>query len=49
MINCLYNPPKNATSNHLEAISECLDNNIIIRCDEGVKESHMKTFYKLQV
>ena len=59
LINCSYNPNRNAISNHIGALSDFLDfhsstyNNIIILGDfnVGVEEPHMKTFcesYSLQ-
>ena len=59
LINCSYNPDRNAIGNHLEALSDFLDvhsssyNNIIILGDFNVRveEPHMKTFcenYRLQ-
>ena len=59
LINCSYNPNRNAIGNHLEALSDFLDfhsssyNNIIILGDfnVGVEEPHIKTFcenYSLQ-
>ena len=59
LINCFYNPNRNAIGNQLEALSDFLDfhsssyNNIIILGDfnVGVEELHMKTFcenYSLQ-
>ena len=59
LINCSYNPNRNAIGNHLEALSDFLDfhsssyNNIIILGDfnVSVEEPHMKTFsenYSLQ-
>ena len=54
LINCSYNPNRNAIGNHLEALNDFLDfhsssyNNIIILGDfnVGVEEPHMKTFCK---
>ena len=54
LINCSYNPNRNAIGSHLEALSDFLDfhsssfNSIIILGDfnVGVEEPHMKTFYK---
>ena len=54
LINCSYNPNRNAIGNHLEALSDFLDfhsssyNNIITLGDfnVGVKEPHMKMFYE---
>ena len=54
LINCSYNPNRNAISNHIGALSDFLDfhsstyNNIIILGDfnVGVEEPHMKTFCK---
>ena len=54
LINCSYNPNRNAIGNHLEALSDFLDfhsssyNNIIILGDfnVGVEEPHMKMFCK---
>ena len=51
LINCSYNPNRNAISNHIGALSDFLDfhsstyNNIIILGDfnVGVEEPHMKT------
>ena len=59
LINCSYNPNRNAIGNHLGALSDFLDfhsssyNNSIILGDfnVGVEEPHMKTFcenYSLQ-
>ena len=59
LINCSYNPNRNAIGNHLESLSDFLDfhsssyNNIIILGDFNVcvEEPHMKTFrenYSLQ-
>ena len=59
LINCSYNPNRNAISNHIGALSDFLDfhsstyNNIIILGDfnVGVEEPHTKTFcenYNLQ-
>ena len=59
LINCSYNPNRNAISNHIGALSDFLDfhsstyNNIIILGDFNVggEEPHMKTFcenYNLQ-
>ena len=52
LINCSYNPNRNAIGNHLEALNDFLDfdsssyNNIVILGDfnVGVEEPHMKTF-----
>ena len=52
LVNCSYNPHRNAISNQLVALSEFLDfhsssyNNIIILgyFNVGVEEPHMKTF-----
>ena len=54
LVNCSYNPNRNAVDIHLEASSDFLDfqsssyNNIIILGDfnVGVEEPHMKTFCK---
>ena len=54
LINCFYNPNRNAIGNHQEALSDFLDfhsssyNSIIISGDfnVGVEEPHMKTFYE---
>ena len=54
LINCSYNPNRNAIGNHLKALSDFLGfhsssyNNIIILGDfnVGVEEPHMKTFCK---
>ena len=59
LINCSYNLDRNATDNHLEALSSVLDfhslsyDNVIILgdFDVGVEEPHMKRFcenYSLQ-
>ena len=59
LINCSYNPNRNAIGNHLEALSNFLDvhsssyNNVLILGDfnVGVEEAHMETFcenYSLQ-
>ena len=59
LINCSYNPNRNAIGNHLEALSDFLDfhsssyDSIIILGDFNVdvEEPHMKTFcanYSLQ-
>ena len=54
LINCSYNPNRNAIGNHLESLSDFLDfhsssyNNSIIlgHFNVGVEEPHMKTFFE---